>query len=45
MFKTRKEWNANSALRKIEKNIIERLYDDEKAKFMSKSKYLLKLNY
>lgn len=39
MFKTRKEWNANSVNRKIEKNIIMRLYDKEKTKFMTKNKY------
>ncbi len=40
MFKTKREWNANSALRKVEKNIIVRLYDKEKPKFMSKRKYI-----
>jgi len=38
MFKTKKEWNANSVNRHIEKNIIMRLYDKEKAKFVSKNK-------
>ncbi len=38
MFKTRKEWTANSVTRKIEKGIVNRLYDKEKTKFVSKNK-------
>jgi len=30
MFKMKREWNANSALRKAEKNTIVRLCDEEK---------------
>jgi len=40
-FKTQKEVNAQNINRSIEKNIVNRLYDNEKNKFTSKNRYLI----
>ena len=40
-FKTQKEVNAQNINRSIEKNLVNRLYDNEKNKFTSKNRYLI----
>lgn len=42
-FKTQKEINAQTVNRSIEKNIINRLYDNERNKFISKNRYKILL--